>query len=92
VIPLDKAKRSRAMQLLAKTKDMMGLNDSIVLSQNSNTDTTILEAKFDTMIQLMTQLLQKDTNVYMDSRKVTKEVDRTRTNQQDIDRRRLGLI
>lgn len=92
IIPLDKAKRSRAMQLLAKTKEMMGVNDNIIVAQNSSTDTASLEAKFDVMIQLMTKLLAKDSNVYMDGKKINKQLESIKKDSSIINNKRLGLV
>ncbi|MHC5226896.1 phage tail tape measure protein [Enterococcus sp. LJL99] len=92
VIPLDKAKRSRAMQLLAKTKSLLGDNEGTILQQNVTTDTKNLEEKFDTMIQLMTQLLAKDNNTYLDGKKVNKQLEGIKKDNAIITNKRLGLI
>lgn len=73
VIPLDKAKRSRAMQLLAKTKDLLGINDNVIVtSNNNNNDNTQIISLLTQQNNLLMQLLAKDTNVYMDAKKINK--------------------
>ncbi|MGM0259365.1 phage tail tape measure protein [Enterococcus sp. AZ102] len=92
IIPLQKAKRSRAMQLLAKTKNILGDNDNIFVSQKSQTDTSALESKFDVMINLMTQLLNKDSNVYMDAKKINKTLSEIESQSLKQQNRNLGLL
>lgn len=91
VIPLDKAKRSRAMQLLAKTKNLLGDNDGLLLNSVSTTDNSGVESKLDTLIQLMSQLLSKDSNTYLDGKKVSKQLDSIKQDANTINAKRLGL-
>lgn len=92
VIPLDKAKRSRAMQLLAKTKDLLGDNEGLLLNNVSTTDNSGVEAKLDMLIQLMTQLVTKDNNTYLDGKKVSKQLEAIKREKETMDKRRLGLV
>lgn len=91
VIPLDKAKRSRAMQLLAKTKNLLGDNDGLLLNSVSVTDNSGVESKLDVLIQLMTQFLTKDSNTYLDGKKVSKQLESIKKETNLINNKRLGL-
>lgn len=71
IIPLDKAKRSRAMQLLAITQDKLGVKPKSV--NNSSDSSGTLETLVSLMIQqnnLLSKLLAKDTSVKLDGKPI----------------------
>lgn len=76
VIPLDKAKRARAMQLLSKTKQIMGDNDSVIIQTNTqSSDQSEIIALLTEQNAMLLALLNKDSNVYLDTTKVNKKLD-----------------
>ncbi|HHA4376965.1 TPA: tape measure protein [Enterococcus faecium] len=71
IIPLDKAKRSRAMQLLAIAQDKLGVKPKSV--NNSSDPSGTLETLVSLMIQqnnLLSKLLAKDTSVKLDGKPI----------------------
>lgn len=71
IIPLDKAKRSRAMQLLAIAQDKLGVKPKSV--NNSSDSSGTLEILVSLMIQqnnLLSKLLAKDTSVKLDGKAI----------------------
>lgn len=89
VIPLSAGKRSRAMELLQYAKNKLGDKEgSVIVNGGSNVDLTETNKKLDTLISLMTQLLGKDMNTYLNATKVNKELDRNKqlnsTNRQRV--------
>lgn len=71
IIPLDKAKRSRAMQLLAIAQDKLGVNPKS--ANNSSDSSGTLETLVSLMIQqnnLLSKLLAKDTSVKLDGKAI----------------------
>ncbi|HBM5636257.1 TPA: tape measure protein [Enterococcus faecium] len=71
IIPLDKAKRSRAMQLLAIAQDKLGVKPKNV--NNSSDSSGTLETLVSLMIQqnnLLSKLLAKDTSVKLDGKPI----------------------
>lgn len=71
IIPLDKAKRSRAMQLLAIAQDKLGVKPKSV--NNSSDSGGTLETLVSLMIQqnnLLSKLLAKDTSVKLDGKAI----------------------
>lgn len=71
IIPLDKAKRSRAMQLLAIAQDKLGVKSKSV--NNSSDSSGTLETLVSLMIQqnnLLSKLLSKDTSVKLDGKAI----------------------
>lgn len=76
VIPLDKAKRSRAMELLALAQKKMGVSQNTIVAGGSDNDLLVqlIQAQQQTNA-LLQALLEKDTDVYLDKRKVTAEIE-----------------
>lgn len=71
IIPLDKAKRSRAMQLLAIAQDKLGVK--LKSANNSSDSSGTLETLVSLMIQqnnLLSKLLAKDTSVKLDGKAI----------------------
>lgn len=71
IIPLDMAKRSRAMQLLAIAQDKLGVKPKSV--NNSSDSSGTLETLVSLMIQqnnLLSKLLAKDTSVKLDGKPI----------------------
>ncbi|MGJ0867567.1 hypothetical protein ACR76Q_01150 [Enterococcus innesii] len=76
VIPLDKAKRARAMQLLSKTKQIMGDSGGVIIQSNTETnDQSEIIALLTEQNAMLLALLNKDSNVYLDTTKVNKKLD-----------------
>lgn len=92
IIPLDKAKRSRAMQLLSKTKRIMGDNDGVIIQSNVQTnDQSEIIALLTEQNSLLLSILNKDSNVYLDNKKVNKQLEITRKETAMIHSKRLGF-
>lgn len=92
VIPLDKAKRSRAMELLSKTKRIMGDNDGVIIQNNAqNNDQSEIIALLTEQNSLLLSILSKDSNVYLDSKKVNRQLEITRKETNMIHNKRLGF-
>ena len=71
IIPLDKAKRSRAMQLLAIAQDKLGVKPKSI--NNSSDSSGTLETLVSLMIQqnnLLSKLLAKDISVKLDGKAI----------------------
>ncbi|HAP8243431.1 TPA: tape measure protein [Enterococcus faecium] len=71
IIPLDKAKRSRAMKLLAIAQDKLGVKPKSV--NDSSDSSRTLETLVSLMIQqnnLLSKLLAKDTSVKLDGKAI----------------------
>ncbi len=71
IIPLDNAKRSRAMQLLAIAQDKLGVKPKSI--NNSSDSSGTLETLVSLMIQqnnLLSKLLAKDTSVKLDGKAI----------------------
>ena len=71
IIPLDKAKRSRAMQLLAIAQDKLGVKPKSINDSSDSSGT--LETLVSLMIQqnnLLSKLLAKDTSVKLDGKAI----------------------
>lgn len=93
VIPLANAKRSRAMELLAKTKNILGDKDAIIVNNNNdNNDLKSLESKFDMLISIATALLNKEVAVNLDGRKLNKAMEDIKTRNAIQKNRGGGLI
>lgn len=67
IIPLDSAKRSRAMQLLGIAMDKLGVRPKTTTSNNSNPSMETLVTLMIQQNNLIAKLLAKDTNVILDS-------------------------
>ncbi|EUJ34276.1 tape measure protein [Brochothrix campestris] len=68
IIPLSLSKRSRAVQLLNQTMNLMGVKESGKGNVNivGGSDTSALESKMDTIIAYLKLISSKDTNVNVD--------------------------
>ncbi|EOD86123.1 tape measure protein [Enterococcus faecium] len=76
IIPLDKAKRSRAMQLLAIAQDKLGVKPKSI--NNSSDSSGTLETLVSLMIQqnnLLSKLLAKDTSVKLDGKAIAENTN-----------------
>lgn len=80
VIPL--TRKNRAVQLIKKTKEIIGMNDggSVVVNSPDNSDMILLLQQQN---QILMQLLQKNSDVYLDVDKVGKLVEPTVTKTQN---------
>lgn len=82
IIPLDKAKRSRAMQLLAIAQDKLGVKPKS--ANNSSDSSGTLETLVSLMIQqnnLLSKLLAKDTSVKLDGKPIADNTNGYLANQ-----------
>ncbi|EOD9340807.1 phage tail tape measure protein [Listeria monocytogenes] len=80
VIPL--TRKNRAVQLIKKTKEIIGINDggSVVVNSPDNSDMILLLQQQN---QILMQLLQKNSDVYMDTNKVGSLVEPAITKMQN---------
>ncbi|EIO7020831.1 phage tail tape measure protein [Listeria monocytogenes] len=80
VIPL--TRKNRAVQLIKKTKEIIGMNDggSVVVNSPDNSDMILLLQQQN---QILMQLLQKNSDVYMDINKVGSLVEPVITKTQN---------
>ncbi|EDB1642566.1 phage tail tape measure protein [Listeria monocytogenes] len=80
VIPL--TRKNRAVQLIKKTKEIIGINDggSVVVNSPDNSEMVLLLQQQN---QILMQLLQKNSDVYMDVDKVGKLVEAVITKTQN---------
>ncbi|ENA0324907.1 phage tail tape measure protein [Listeria monocytogenes] len=80
VIPL--TRKNRAVQLIKKTKEIIGMNDggSVVVNSPDNSDMILLLQQQN---QILMQLLQKNSDVYLDVDKVGKLVEAVITKTQN---------
>ncbi|MDT2423968.1 tape measure protein [Enterococcus avium] len=70
IIPLDSAKRSRAMQLLGIAMDKLGVRPKTTTSNNSNPSMETLVALMIQQNNLLAKLLAKDTSVNLDGSEI----------------------
>lgn len=93
IIPLDGLKSSRGYELLGKTMSVMAARDNLA-SQSTNTNgLEKLEAKFDSMIQLLGQLVQGQANptpAYVIANQASQEIDRLKGINNRANRTALG--
>lgn len=89
IIPLDRLKRTRALQLLSKTQKALGVDDqSQTTSDKSNSDTmnkllTATEQSNTLLQQLINLIANKDPNVYLDGKQMyenNKKYEKQETN------------
>lgn len=80
VIPL--TRKNRAVQLIKKTKEIIGMNDggSVVVNSPDNSEMVLLLQQQN---QILMQLLQKNSDLYLDVDKVGKLVEPTVTKTQN---------
>ncbi|EAD3614684.1 phage tail tape measure protein [Listeria monocytogenes] len=80
VIPL--TRKNRAVQLIKKTKEIIGMNDggSVVVNSPDNSEMVLLLQQQN---QILMQLLQKNSDVYMDANKVGSLVEAVITKTQN---------
>ncbi|EGP9170332.1 phage tail tape measure protein [Listeria monocytogenes] len=80
VIPL--TRKNRAVQLIKKTKEIIGINDggSVVVNSPDNSEMVLLLQQQN---QILMQLLQKNSDVYLDVDKVGKLVEAVITKTQN---------
>ncbi|EIW9511417.1 phage tail tape measure protein [Listeria monocytogenes] len=80
VIPL--TRKNRAVQLIKKTKEIIGMNDggSVVVNSPDNSEMVLLLQQQN---QILMQLLQKNSDVYMDTNKVGSLVEAVITKTQN---------
>lgn len=92
IIPLDSAKRSRAMQLLGIAMDKLGVGNDVGPMPPTNNRVSKVEEKLDSMIELLQALLTKDSNVYLDGTAVEKKVSSIRNRNERLQNRRAGYV
>ncbi|EDN7323688.1 phage tail tape measure protein [Listeria monocytogenes] len=86
IVPL--TRKQRAVQLLDKAKQIIGLNDSKVIVQNDNSNiVSILLEMVESQkeqIQLLAALVNKNSDVYLDKTKVGSLIEKEVTKQQSF--------
>ncbi|KAA9534137.1 phage tail tape measure protein [Listeria monocytogenes] len=86
IIPL--TRKQRAVQLLDKAKQMIGLNDSKVIVQNDNGNIVSILLEMvqsqKEQIQLLAALVNKNSDVYLDKAKVGSLIEKEVTKQQSF--------
>lgn len=99
VIPLTGSglKRSRAMQLLAYANDKLNRNQSTPVSgttstTNSDSNLQVIIALMQQQNELLIKLLEKNTDVLLDGKKLNRELQNINKNEQRNTNRALGLI
>lgn len=99
VIPLTGSglKRSRAMQLLAYANEKLNRNQSAPLSgttssTNSDSNLQVIIALMQQQNELLTKLLEKNTDVLIDGKVLNRELQNINKNEQRNTNRALGLI
>ena len=95
IIPLDKAKRGRALQLLNKAKNYLGVDDndnSSTMMQTGNSKVISMMAEqinlLNQQVALLAQIVTKDTAIVVDGRKIAKAVNKVNK----IDERRTARV
>lgn len=71
IIPLDSAKRSRAMQLLGIAMDKLGVRPKTTTSNNSNPSMETLVTLMIQQNKLLTKILAKESTVNLDGEKIS---------------------
>lgn len=98
VIPLTGSglKRSRAMQLLAYANEKLNKQSTstTVTASNSNSDSNlqVIIALMQQQNDLLTKILEKNTDVLLDGKKLNRELQNINKNEQRNTNRALGLI
>ena len=99
VIPLTGSglKRSRAMQLLAYANEKLNRNQSAPVSgttssTNSDSNLQVIIALMQQQNELLTKLLEKNTDVLIDGKSLNRELQNINKNEQRNTNRALGLI
>lgn len=93
IIPLDGMKSSRGFELLGKTAVAMAARDNLASQSTDNGGLEKLEAKFDSMIQLLGQLVQGQANptpAYVIANQASQEIDRLKGINNRANRTALG--
>lgn len=93
VIPTEPAKRGRAMMLLNQAKTMLGVKDNQKVKQSTNDiNMSSLLALIIEQNQLLKSILEKDSNVYMDGKKMNSNLKAINKKQTINKKRDLGLV
>lgn len=96
IIPLSRNKRSRALYLLAQAQKHLGAESSGGGQASVVGNTGAIEAKLDILISLMTQLVQKDTTINLNGKKVGElvadDVRKAQVRQTKLTNRSLGIV
>ena len=93
IIPLDGLKSSRGYELLGRTMSVMAARDNLASQSTDNGGLEKLEAKFDSMIQLLGQLVQGQANptpAYVIANQASQEIDRLKGINNRANRTALG--
>lgn len=92
VIPL--TRKTRAIELMGQALAFMAGDNkqSNTTQQSANTDTSLLESKLDSMIELLQALVVKDDGVYLDGKEIEKRVTGIRNRNERLKNRTAGVI
>ena len=94
VIPTEPAKRGRAMMLLNQAKTMLGVKDNkgSSSSEKTNSDMTMLLSLMIEQNKLLKSILDKDSDTYLNGRKVNEELTNINNTTMRNRNRDLGLV
>ena len=94
VIPTEPAKRGRAMMLLNQAKTMLGVKDNkkTSTSETTNSDMTVLLSLMIEQNTLLKSILDKDSDTYLNGRKVNDELSNINNTTIRNRNRDLGLV
>ena len=94
VIPTEPAKRGRAMMLLNQAKTMLGVKDNkkTSTSETTNSDMTMLLSLMIEQNKLLKSILDKDSDTYLNGRKVNDELSNINNTTIRNRNRDLGLV
>ena len=94
VIPTEPAKRGRAMMLLNQAKTMLGVKDNkkTSTSETTNSDMTVLLSLMIEQNKLLKSILDKDSDTYLNGRKVNEELTNINNTVIRNRNRDLGLV
>lgn len=95
IIPLDRAKRGRALQLLSQAQAYIGDDGNKQTSLSSTNPTVQLLAKqielLNQQVALLTQIAVKDVSVLLDGKEITSTVNRINSTQERMSNRAKGV-
>lgn len=94
IIPTEPAKRGRAMMLLNQAQNMLGVKKNVAQqqTQSSSNDMSLLISLVQKQNELLQSILTKDSDVYMDGKKVNSVLNNINATAERNKNRDLGLV